>query len=278
MSIAGSVTTVLSVIGWPALVYRLFAGVTRDLPKAAKAGFRGALLGLAVIVSYGLLLVLLAGWGRGETYRYKLTLSVDTPDGVKTASNVVELRYFPANFPAQGEMHDTTGQALYLNPGPGRRPLIALLTHIRRDEVTQNGVISTTTVGWEILPRTCSQKLAWAGLETSIGSKWRHGLMSTVASRFQSYLTIFPTSLPSPRWKDPKSVALVDPFHLAATLGAGVSWTSMRLEVTDERLTKGIDDDLSWVRSYDRNIQVPSVNSFNSLQNYIDRRDYFLEK
>jgi hypothetical protein len=53
---------------------------------------------------------LLAGWRRGETYRYKLTLSGDTPDGVKTASNVVELRYFPVNFPAQGEMHDTTGK------------------------------------------------------------------------------------------------------------------------------------------------------------------------
>jgi hypothetical protein len=47
---------------------------------------------------------------------------------------------------------------------------------------------------------------------------------------------------------------------------------------TDEPLTKGIDDHTSWVRSYYRNIQVPSVNSFNSLQNYTDRRDYFLEK
>jgi hypothetical protein len=79
-------------------------------------------------------------WGRGETYRYKLTPSGDTPDGVKTASNVVELRYFPVNFPVQGEMHDAAGQALYLDLGPRRRPLIALLTHIRRDdEVAQNG-------------------------------------------------------------------------------------------------------------------------------------------
>jgi hypothetical protein len=202
MSIAGSVTTVLSVIGWPALVFCLFAAaVTRDLPKAAKAGLRSALLGLAVIVSYGLLLVVLAGWRRGETYRYKLTLSVDTPDGVKTASNVVELRYLPVNFPAQGEMHDTTWQALYLDPGPGRRPLIALLTHIRwDDEVAQNGHLYHYRWPGESHSK-CSQTLAWAGLETSIGSKWRHGLVSTVASRFQSYPTILPTSLPSPRWK-----------------------------------------------------------------------------
>jgi hypothetical protein len=78
--------------------------------------------------------------------------------------------------------------------------------------------------------------------------------------------------------EDPKSVAAVHPFHLAPTLGTGVSCRSKRLEVTDERLTKGIDDDLSWVRSYDRSIQVPGVKSFNSLQNYIHRGDCFLEK
>jgi hypothetical protein len=106
-----------------------------------------------------------------------------------------------------------------------------------------------------------------------------------MATRFNEHcrkpVSILPDDLPDlvnfTEVKDPKGVAVVDPFHLAPTLGTGVSWRSMRLEVTDERLTKGIDDDLSWVRSYDRNIQVPGVNSFNSLQNYIHRRD-FLEK
>jgi hypothetical protein len=77
---------------------------------------------------------------RGETHHYKLTLSVDTPDGVRTASHVVELKYFPVNAPARGEMHDTTAQALYLDLGLDHRPMIALLTHIRwDDEVAQNG-------------------------------------------------------------------------------------------------------------------------------------------
>ena len=43
----------------------------------------------------------LAGCGRSETYRYKLTLSLDTPDGVKTGFNVVELQYFDVIFPAR---------------------------------------------------------------------------------------------------------------------------------------------------------------------------------
>ena len=45
----------------------------------------------------------------------------------------------------------------------------------------------------------------------------------------------------------PKSVMLVDPNDLGTTLGPGVSWRSMTLEVTDEPLIKGIDKRLPWV-------------------------------
>jgi hypothetical protein len=78
--------------------------------------------------------------------------------------------------------------------------------------------------------------------------------------------------------KDPKSVVLVDPFHLAATRGEGVSRRSMTLEVTDEPLTKGIDNNLPWARGYDRNIQAPGVESLNSLETYVNRRGFILEK
>ena len=70
---------------------------------------------------------------------------------------------------------------------------------------------------------------------------------------------------------------LVDPDNRAA-LGPGVSWRSMTIEVTDEPLTKGIDEHLPWVRDYDRNIEVPGVKSFNSLKNYINVRDFLREK
>jgi hypothetical protein len=141
MSIAGSVTTVLSVIGWPALVFCLFAAaVTRDLPKAAKAGFRGALLGLAVIVSYGVA-PRIVGWLEA---RRDLPLQTDAQwghagrreDSVQRRRASVLSRKLPGA--RRNARHNW--QALYLDPGPGRPPLIALLTHIRRDdEVAQNG-------------------------------------------------------------------------------------------------------------------------------------------
>jgi hypothetical protein len=69
-----------------------------------------------------------AGCGKTESYRYKLTLAVNTPEGVKHSSGVVELVFYEVSIPARGIMHKLRGEALYLDLGPGAKPLIALLT------------------------------------------------------------------------------------------------------------------------------------------------------
>jgi hypothetical protein len=269
-----SVETILSVIGWPALVFYLLAAVTfRDPSQAVRAGFKGALLGIAVLVLNVLFLFTFGGLP-SETYRYKLTLSVDTPDGVKTGSNVVELHYFSVHFPAQGEMHDSRGQALYLDLGQGRRPLIALLTHIRRnDEVAENGHLYRYR--WS--EDSPSIVLADACLGGADDLDWME-----MVKRFKEHcrkpIPIVPGDLPDlvtfTDVKDPKNVVVVDPFHLAATLGAGVSWRSMTLEVTDEPLTKSIDERMPWVRGYDPNIWIPDLRSFNGLHDFVNTRDF----
>jgi hypothetical protein len=143
---------------------------------------------------------------------------VDTPDGVRTASHVVELEYFPVNAPARGEMHDTTGQALYLDLGLDHRPMIALLTHIRwDDEVAQNGhLYHYRCLGespFNVLADAClggAGNLGWVEMATRFNEHWRKPT------------SILPGNLPdlvtSTDLKDPKSVVLVDPFHLTATL------------------------------------------------------------
>ena len=100
--------------------------------------------------------------------------------------------------------------------------------------------------------------------------------------RCRQPLSITPSDLPDlvtfADVNDPKSVILVDPNNLIATLGPGVSWRSMTLEATDEPLTKEIDEHLPWVRGYDANVEVPGVKAFNSLKTYINRRDFIREK
>jgi hypothetical protein len=202
----------------------------------------------------------LAGCERSETYRYKLTLSVDTPAGVKTGFNVVELRYFDVNFPERGEMHDTRGEALYIDLGPGRRPLIALLTRIRRaDEVGKNmdSHLWLEDSPSLVLAKVClggAGNLDWIEIATAFNERCRRPL-SIPTSDLPELVTFRDVS-------DPKSVMLVDPNNLPATLGPGVSWRSMTLQTTDEPLTKGIDKHLPWVRTYEPNIPLPGVDSF----------------
>jgi hypothetical protein len=71
----------------------------------------------------------LVAWGmEPDGYRWKLTLSVNTPDGVKTASSVCKSTSWSVGLPARGAMSKVEGEALYLDLGPGRRSLIALMT------------------------------------------------------------------------------------------------------------------------------------------------------
>jgi len=80
------------------------------------------------LVAWAMIALALAGCGRTEGYRYKLTVAVNTPDGVKRASSVARVVFWPVSIPERGIMQKLTGEALYLDLGLGRRPLIALLT------------------------------------------------------------------------------------------------------------------------------------------------------
>ena len=89
--------------------------------------------------------------------------------------------------------------------------------------------------------------------------------------RCRQPLSIAPPDLPDlvtfADVNDPKSVMLVDPNNLNATLGPGVSWRSMTLEATDEPLSQGIDEHLPWVRAYAPNIEIRGVMAFDPLKN-----------
>ena len=68
------------------------------------------------------------GFWPNTSYRYKLTLELDTPEGIKTASSVVELDYYKTadgNLPRRAH-----GQSLVLDLG-ARGAIVALVVQIR---------------------------------------------------------------------------------------------------------------------------------------------------
>jgi hypothetical protein len=190
--------------------------------------------------------LLLAGCSKIESYRYKLTLAVNTPQGIKRASSVVEVRFAAVSIPERGIMHQLRGQALYLDLGSGARPLIALLTSHRPSPCA-----TCPTNMWS-LDGGPSRRLM-SGLYGMAPSNDFDDDIARIA-RLRGTHSITPNDLPDlvtlANVNDPKTVIEVDPNNLAATLGPGVSWNEITLESTDEPITTGITKNLPWIPYY----------------------------
>jgi hypothetical protein len=199
---------------------------------------------LRVVVA-ALMILCLAGCGRSsaESYRYKLTLAVNTPDGVKRASGVVEVTFWAVSIPASGIMHKLNGEALYLDLGAGRSPLIALLTSQLHPKYGKD-------VRWS---RDAGPAI---NLLTELYGPVLPDLLGGVAriSGVRGTRKIAPNDLPDlvtfADVNDPATVIEVGRNDLQATLGAGVSWDEITLESTDEPVTTGIVKKLPWLREY----------------------------
>ena len=185
----------------------------------------------------------LVACGRSESYRYKLTLAVNTPDGVKRGSSVVEVLFRDVSIPERGTMHRLRGQALYLDLGPGARPLIALLTSHLHPKYGKD-------VRWS---RDAGPS---DNLLSRLYGRPLPDLMEDVAriARQRGAHRISPDDLPDlvtfADINDPRTVIEVDPNNLQATLGPGVSWNEITLESTDEPITTGIRAKLPWIPAY----------------------------
>jgi hypothetical protein len=196
------------------------------------------------LVATALVALALAGCWKSESYRYKLTLAVNTPAGVKRGSSVVEVLFWDVIIPARGTARKLRGQALYLDLGPGAKPLIALLTA-------------------QLYPKY-GKAVRWsrdAGPGTQLMCRL-YGLVPSAdyiddvprIARLRGRRQIIPSDLPDlvtfADIDNPKSVIVVDPNNLQATLGLGVSWSEITLESTDEPITKGIEGKLPWLPAY----------------------------
>ncbi|MEY9524039.1 hypothetical protein ABIF70_005180 [Bradyrhizobium japonicum] len=189
----------------------------------------------------------LAGCGRTESYRYKLTIALNTPQGVKRGTVVAQVTFWDVSFPAQGTMHKLDGQALYLDLGPGTRPLIALLTNR--------------------LHRKYDDEIRWTGeagpgtrlILRAYGQPSSREFMDDVprVARLRGLRKISPNDLPDlvtfADMADPSSVIEVDRNDLQASLGANITWNEVAIESTDEPITRGIDKNLPWIPTYFQN-------------------------
>ncbi len=164
------------------------------------------------------------------TWRYKITVSVDTPEGLKTGSAVRQVMVNASkpliDLPEATSHKESKGEAVVVDLG--ERGVLFALTSFDDYQV----VLSAFPSPYGLTPdgvRYYSQL-----------KNVRAVLKPEQYPRFVKFRDI----------KDPKTVEAVDPNNLVASFDEGVRLKEVIIEMTDEPVTWGIEKWLPWLKEY----------------------------
>lgn len=195
--------------------------------KMARRGVIGLLGGLAALALGGCGIL-----GSTYSYRYRITVVVETPEGLKTGSAVHETIVSKSNIDlgdisAKRGMR-TRGEAVAVDL-PGGATLFVLLPEpnltqaVLDPEWKNDWVESAKRIGGGDTPE--------GPLAMTPGNQ---------TDRFAKP-TGYPTLVRFRNIDDPTTVEVVDPANLAVSFGPGARLTRITLEVTDDAVTSGIE-------------------------------------
>jgi hypothetical protein len=196
----------------------------------ARRGVLGLLAGAATFVLSG------CGFFGGNSYRFKMTVEVDTPQGMKSGSSVYAVMGTSTTDLATGgssSFTDVRGEALMVDLPDGKM-LFALLR--RANATGGNDNLAQLSM------RALDPAYNGAAIESAKRIASSDGITSPGAARAEDN----PLLVTFADINDPTSVTRVDPADLAASLGAGFRLKRIMVEVTDEDVTVGIQKKFPW--------------------------------
>jgi hypothetical protein len=167
------------------------------------------------------------------THRYRLTLEVETPQGIKTGSGVIEARISTGNVILSGGGARTSleGQAVFVDLGGGKN-LIALLAGGPKATHYETPVFLAINA-FDL--KRCPKRLCeWEEVSRVKGSRdVNRSQMLTLAT--------------APDVNDAKSVVIVDPEDFEKVLGPGYKFKRARVEITEDPVTQGLERKLPFL-------------------------------
>jgi hypothetical protein len=204
------------------------------------------------------ILILLCLWGSlygwwkyqfpSATWNYKLTVTVETPEGIKTGSAVREITVAIRPVPMDKRRPwrsniSVKGEAVVVDLG-NRGTLFAVLDGDDAYHVVFNTFPYIKGGG------TPEGAAHYAQLKAG-----------------PSVIKQIPTMVTFKDMKDPKTVVAVDRANLAGTFGKGVKLKDVTIEMTDEDVTWGIGKHLVWLDSLNANLDGSDVTTGSSYAN-----------
>lgn len=189
------------------------------------------------------------------TYRYRLTVEMDTPQGVRSGSSVVEVKTDEDSESSLsgGVVHQfIRGEAVAIDL-PGGRTLFVLLR-------SENNVDWAANILFRLTP-TMIRPNKGDGFDATFAATFEKMLENRQRLEIPHFKPVEnqwqkPEAPERDQWpmlvtfkdmRDPKSVAKVDPDALDKSFGPGVKLRRITVQLTDDAVTTGIEKRLGWL-------------------------------
>lgn len=202
------------------------------------------LIGLLVLIA-----AVVIGWNLifpSGTWRYKVTVSIETPEGIKTGSAVREIHvvHVPRTLPEVGSSVDIKGEAVVVDLGK-RGVVYAVMGTDDQYTLFNAFPVEGATTGEGIR----YYKSLKPGTRTSL--KWTDRPLLVTFQNPADPKTVEAVYRISSKIMYPKDdTDLVIEDTLEKTFGKGVRLKDITVEMTDEKVTERIEKWLSWVAGY----------------------------
>lgn len=177
------------------------------------------------------------------TYRYRLSVDVETPDGLRSGSSVIEVRYemFP-EINGRDHISRVFGEAVFVDLGQGKNLVGLLAAGPSGEDVDYPGRIVFLAFNLDGNDPDTPKRLL--RLQGKRDLDIYHSSLYEVTKRF------LPTFVTFRDLKDLSTARVAPPGLFDEIFGAGFKLRSVAIEMTTDPITEGIKNKIPWVGSY----------------------------
>lgn len=185
------------------------------------------------------------GYEELPSYRYRLTVEVQTPEGIRSGSSVIEVRTWQASqrtIPSPGAIKTReNGQAIAIDLG--RQGFVFALMR------AGNFMDWPGSVARSLIPRASGDRYEVRQAEIAA--------IKAIRGAREVPPTFMSGSTPLQNWPDlvgfadrsrPETIRWVGPLPAGRTAASGIAIRRVTFEIVDAPVTRGIDKRLPWLR------------------------------
>lgn len=193
------------------------------------------------VVAFLTAMMLLAGCGSSlPTYRYVLTVEVETPEGLRTGSSVIEVRsYRSVPWQPGGGSSKARGEAVAVDLGK-RGILFALLSSRAHDQWVYASAVAPVSLD----PGSTGTGATFENWPDRLRA------LKSVRGRANVPVSHYPMLVRFRDIRDSRTVEEVQPNDLSGAFGAGVRLVRISAEITSEPTSWTLREVLPWLSEF----------------------------